>query len=106
MEQNLLVLSVVMVVIPMIILYGGTRQRVTMQKKLHSRQRSARGMSNDLIQSLVGKKCDISTGPFCESFKKVVVVSVADNWKNVRHGHRERLIHSDYITSIKIVKQK
>jgi len=63
-------------------------------------------MSNELIQSLVGKQCDISTGPFGESFKKVEVVSVADNWINVRNGQRERLINSDYITSIKTVKKK
>src|SRR6056297_3702982 len=106
MEQNLLVISVVMVVTPVLMLYGGQRQRVTMHKKLHRRQRSARGMSNELIQSLVGKQCDIYTGPFGESFKKVEVVAVADNWINVRNGQRERLINSDFITSIKTVKQK
>jgi len=106
MEQNLLVISVVMVIIPVLILYGGQQQRVTLHKKLHRRQRSKRSMSNELIQSLVGKQCDISTGPFGESFKKVEVVSVADNWIYVRDGQRERLINSDYITSIKTVKQK
>lgn len=106
MEQNLLVISVVMLLIPLLILYGSQRQRVALHKKLHRSQRSERGMSNELIQSLVGKRCDISTGPFGESFKKVEVVSVVDNWISVKDSQRERLINSDYITSIKTVKQK
>ncbi len=32
-------------------------------------------MSNELIESLVGKQCDISTGRFGESFRKVEVGS-------------------------------
>ena len=89
----------------MVIQYLTSRQQVLMLRKTHRERRSVRNMSNELIQSLVGKLCDISTGPFGESFKKVEVVSVADNWIYVRDGQRERLINSDYITSIKTAKK-
>ena len=60
-------------------------------------------MSNELIRSLIGKVCQISTGSLGESFDKVEVVNVVDNWMEVRRKDKTRLINTDYITSVKVV---
>jgi hypothetical protein len=60
-------------------------------------------MTNELIRSLIGKVCQISTGSLGESFDKVEVVSVVDNWMEVRRKDKTRLINTDYITSVKVL---
>ena len=60
-------------------------------------------MSNELIRSLIGKVCQVSTGSLGESFDKVEVVNVVDNWMEVRRKDKTRLINTDYITSVKVV---
>ena len=106
MEFHILPISVAMMVIPIVLLLGARRQQMAILTRLHKRRRSEETMANELIQSLVGKQCNISTGPFGEAFKKVEVLDVADKWIRVQDGERERLINSDYITSIRIAKEK
>lgn len=62
-------------------------------------------MPNELIQSLIGAVCQISTGPLGESFDKVTVLDVKDNWIRVRRKETIRLINTDYITSVKILSR-
>jgi len=62
-------------------------------------------MSNELIQSLIGKTVQISTGSLGESFDKVVVLAVEENWIRVQRKNKIRLINSDYITSVKILDE-
>lgn len=60
-------------------------------------------MTNEMIRSLIGKTCQISTGALGEAFDKVKVVDVQDNWIRVERKEKTRLINADYITSVKIL---
>lgn len=67
------------------------------------KKRGERKVSNELIQSCVGKTCTISTGTLGSSYTKVMVVEVKENWIKVKSKGRENLINSDYIQNIKIL---
>jgi hypothetical protein len=103
------------VIIPALMLLLVHSQRVhTIRRRVRRRRRSKRRddsataeevprMTNELIRSLIGKVCQISTGSLGESFDKVEVVSVVDNWMEVRRKDKTRLINTDYITSVKVL---
>lgn len=61
-------------------------------------------MTNELIHSLIGKTCQISTGALGEAFDKVRVVDVQDNWIRVEKKNKVRLINAEYVTSVKILE--
>ena len=60
-------------------------------------------MSDEMMRSLIGKRCTFSAGPFGETFKNVEVVAVDGNWIRVRDSKRERLLNSEYVTAVKII---
>ena len=60
-------------------------------------------MSDEMMKSLIGKKCTFSTGPFGETFKNVEVLEVDNNWIRVTDGKREQLVNSEYVTTVKIM---
>ena len=62
-------------------------------------------MSNELIRSLIGKTCQISTGSLGEAFDKVKVIDVQDNWIRVEKKNKVRLINAEYVTSVKILDE-
>ena len=62
-------------------------------------------MANELIRSLIGKTCQISTGSLGEAFDKVKVVDVQENWIRVERKNKTRLINADYVTSVKILEE-
>jgi hypothetical protein len=69
------------------------------------KRRAERGetdMSNELIESLRGKTCDISTGSLGEGFTKVRVVEVVDNWIKIEKNDKVRLVNADYVTSVRL----
>lgn len=72
------------------------------------KQRKLRGvkMSNDLIKSYIGKVCNISSGSFGSTFKKVKILEVVDNWIKVEGRGKIDLINIDFIQNIKIVDDK
>jgi hypothetical protein len=87
---------------------NATRRRVRRRGELRRRDNSATAeevprMSNELIRSLIGKVCQISTGSLGEAFDKVEVVNVVDNWMEVRRKDKTRLVNTDYITSVKVL---
>jgi len=69
----------------------------------HRKKRREVNMSNELINSCVGKICTISTGSLGSTYNKVLVKEVKDNWLKVDSKGKESLINSDYIQNIKIV---
>ncbi|KDR95245.1 hypothetical protein SAMN02745945_00384 [Peptoclostridium litorale DSM 5388] len=73
-----------------------------------SRQRKKRGvqMSNDLIKSYIGKVCNISSGSFGPTFKRVRIIEVVDNWIKVEGKGKTDLINIDFIQNIKILSDK
>lgn len=62
-------------------------------------------MSNELIRSLIGKTCQITTGSLGEAFDKVTVLDVQENWMRVERKSKVRLINADYVTSVKILDE-
>jgi hypothetical protein len=92
-------MAVFLVLIPL----GARRQHHAMRIQTKRRRKREVIMPNELIRSLVGKQCSFSTGPLGETFKGVKVVDVAENWIRVQDGKRERLINSDYVTSVRVV---
>jgi len=62
-------------------------------------------MSNELLRSLIGKTCQISTGSLGEAFDKVKVIDVQDNWMHVEKKNKVRLINAEYVTSVKILDE-
>jgi hypothetical protein len=97
---------IIAAVMPVIILLGARRQRIAMWIQAKQRRKREVIMPNELIRSLIGKQCNLSTGPLGETFKGVKVVDVADNWIRVQDGKRERLINSEYVTSIRVAQEK
>jgi hypothetical protein len=106
MEVEVLPLSLIAMLTPILLQIVGYRhQQIAVRDQLRRRQKGEVNMPNELLQSLVGKVCNFSVGPL-ESFRKVKVVEVAEHWIRVQDGNRQRLINSEYVTSVQIVKEK
>lgn len=97
------------VFLPIFLLHARRRR----QRRLVSRRRQQRrtgqqkeaSVTNELIQSLIGKTCQISTGTLGESFDKATVEEAKENWIRVRRKGKAQLINTDYITSVKVLKE-
>ena len=89
-------------VIPiLLILFASYEQKSVLRSRINRRKREVT-MSHEMMEKLIGKLCTFSTGPFGETFKKVEVVNVDQNWIRVRDRKGEQLVNSDYVTSVKI----
>lgn len=119
MEPILFLPILLAVFLPLFILFvGQRRQRNAVRRQLRRERREtptnesqsteceeAVPMTNELIRSLIGKTCQISTGSLGEAFDKVQVVDVQENWIRVERKHKVRLINADYVTSVKILEE-
>lgn len=81
------------------------RQRMILLLNKLRKQRGERKVSNQLIQSCIGKICTITTGSFGSSYNKVKIVEVIDNWIRIESKGKQDLINSDYVQCIKIISQ-
>ncbi|MFW5695664.1 MAG: hypothetical protein ACOCYB_11720 [Alkalispirochaeta sp.] len=118
MEPILFLPILVAVVVPLFIIFAQRRQQLrAVRRRLRHRRRERQDpsttkeeeispMSNKLIRSLIGKTCQISTGALGESFDKVTVLDVQENWISVERKNKVRLINADYVTSVKILDKR
>lgn len=112
MEPILFLPILIGVFLPLFILFV---QRKTVMRHLRGRRAEQRRkarmetneevspLANELIRSLIGKTCQISTGSLGESFDKVKVLDVEENWIRVERKNKIFLINTDYITSVKVL---
>jgi hypothetical protein len=120
MEPILFLPILIAMFLPLLLLFAQKRQqRAGVRRHLRRKQRDQaqheRGdaeeetevtrMSNELIRSLIGKTCQISTGSLGEAFDKVRVVDVQDNWIRVEKKDKVRLINAEYVTTVKILDE-
>lgn len=107
------------VFLPLLILFIGQRQQRNTLRRHRRRRRASQSdttnstqnkevlpVANELIRSLIGKTCQISTGSLGEAFDKVKVVDVQENWIRVERKNKTRLINADYVTSVKILEDQ
>lgn len=103
MEESLLPVVIFGSVVPIILILSAGVNQQRILRSIVIRRKRGRRMSDEMMKSLIGKKCTFSTGPFGETFKNVEVLEVDNNWIRVKDGKRERLVNSEYVTTVKIV---
>ena len=85
------------------IILPAQKRRIGVLKKI-KKKRGLIKMSNELIKNYIGKKCTIAiSGGFGQTYSKVKIVEIIDNWIKVESKGKEDLINIDYIQSIKIL---
>ncbi|NBF41843.1 MAG: hypothetical protein GVY14_15645 [Spirochaetes bacterium] len=117
MEPIVFLPILIAVFLPLFVLFLQRRHQLRVARRLQRQRRRERQnpdtrkeeevspMSNELIRSLIGKTCQITTGSLGEAFDKVTVLDVQENWMQVERKNKVRLINADYITSVKILDE-
>jgi hypothetical protein len=103
MEEGIFPGIIVASVIPLLVILIAANHQKSILRSRVIQQRRAASVSHEMIKNLIGKRCTFSTGPFGETFKNVEVVAVDENWVRIQDGKAERLVNSEFVTSVKIV---
>ena len=78
------------------------KNRKIYMARLLKKRKGERNMTNEMIMSLIGETCDISTGSLDSAYSAVKVVDVVENWIKVEKKGKSDLINIDYVQGIKI----
>ncbi|MEM1483376.1 hypothetical protein V6615_00700 [Oscillospiraceae bacterium PP1C4] len=62
-------------------------------------------MTNELIRSYIGKRCQVSTGNFGSSVTGNIS-RVEDNWIEVQTKRGGQLLNIDFVTNIIVIPEK
>ena len=68
-----------------------------------NRRKGNTGMTNELLQKYVGKRCKISAGSYGSSVKGMIL-TVVDNWIEVETRQGQELVNAEFVQNITVLR--
>jgi transcription elongation factor len=98
--------SWIAIYLPMLVIFITMAQNDAMIKNKiarRHRRKELKPMTNELLQTYIGKRCRISSGSYATSAKGVIR-EVNDNWIEVETSQGRELINAEFVQSIKVLR--